>query len=53
MRFLIHFAQQHTEFRLPELDSVAKILGIDVDYDISAYHDDVSPPISILRDGTD
>jgi tRNA G10 N-methylase Trm11 len=43
MDALIVFRQIHTEFRIPELESVIRILKLNVSYDLSSYSDQVSP----------
>ncbi|KAJ3043779.1 hypothetical protein HDV00_004186 [Rhizophlyctis rosea] len=38
--FYVHFAQFHLDFRLPELESVAKIEGVSLKYEADAYSND-------------
>jgi tRNA (guanine10-N2)-methyltransferase len=40
MKFLVHFAQFHPEFRLPELLSLAQLNQINLEYDSNSYSND-------------
>jgi hypothetical protein len=39
--YVCRFAQQWEDFRLPELDAVAKIQTVPISYDVSDYTDEV------------
>ncbi|KAI8927475.1 S-adenosyl-L-methionine-dependent methyltransferase [Entophlyctis helioformis] len=39
-RFLVHFAQFHLQFRLPELESLAKLENVAMSFDAATYSDD-------------
>lgn len=48
-RYLIQFAQFHDEFRVPELESLAKLEGVDIKYREDEYDDEVGTCISGIR----
>lgn len=41
MRFLIHFAQTHGKFRLPELESLSIIENVPFTYEPGTYSEEV------------
>ncbi|KAI8811500.1 S-adenosyl-L-methionine-dependent methyltransferase [Cladochytrium replicatum] len=40
MKFVVHFAQFHVEFRMPELESLAVLENVELKYDTAGYSDD-------------
>ncbi|KAF9484434.1 tRNA guanosine-2'-O-methyltransferase [Pholiota conissans] len=47
-QFLFHFAQAHNDFRLPELESIAELLGISLSWPSEFEYRDTARPFMIL-----